>query len=236
MNCYICKGNLEHFGTIPFGKNRENLPIVDTTPIKYYRCCSCGFICSPEMLSWSTEELSRRVYNEDYSKIDTGYSGIRATSWANSLDRVFPKVCHPRMVHLDYGSGDGDLSKLLVEKKWNSTSYDPFSSPNKPIIKFNFITAVEVIEHTTNIFDTLEDIKKYLVKDGVIMFSTLLVPKIVNIDWWYICARAGHIGLHTEKSLKLACKKVGLIYSRETIDLHLARRKGANFGKEMGMI
>lgn len=235
MNCYICKGTLEHFGAIPFGRNNENMPITDSTPIKYYRCCSCGFLCSPEMLKWSPEQFSQRVYNEDYNKVDAGYSGERAASWAPFLCRLIPKESTSKIVHLDYGSGEGVLSKLLVEKKWNSNFYDPFSSPTKPTIKYNLITAIEVIEHTTNIFDTLEDIKKYLLKDGMFLFSTSLIPKDVNLSWWYLSARAGHIGMHTAKSLKIACKKVGLVYTTYTSNIHTAKRKGCSFDSEMGL-
>lgn len=210
MKCYICGGNLVSIGSIPFDKNEGILPCLDKTPMEYHKCQSCNFICSLEMLAWTKEQFSDKVYNKEYTKVDTGYGGARASNNILLIDELFRGTT---CTHLDYGSGEGHFSNMLREKGWDSSYYDPYSSPQKPNRKFKLITAIEVFEHSTNIFKTLEDIKSLLDRNGVILFTTRLADVKTTISWWYICARSGHIGIHSEKSLKIVAKKNNLFFS-----------------------
>lgn len=217
MKCYICNGELNLLGSIPFDKNEGILPCVDTTPIEYHKCSKCNFICSLELLQWSAEKFKEKVYNEDYSKVDTGYGGVRA---ANNVELI-RQICRNRVSHLDYGSGEGHLSDLLVKEGWDSTYYDPYTHPNRPKGKFKLITAIEVFEHSTNIFDTVKDIKSFLDRDGVILFTTRLADETTPIDWWYICARSGHIGILSQESLKIVAQRNNLFVSSADELVHI---------------
>jgi hypothetical protein len=131
--------------------------------------------------------------------------------------------------HLDYGSGAGVMSGILRDSGWNSIAYDPYSSPVRPAGKFNFITAIEVVEHSANIIATIEDMKSFLTNDGVIMFSTLLADKDTKLDWWYIGARNGHIGILSDASLKIIGKRTGMFFSSMRPNLHLLQSNRSNY-------
>jgi 2-polyprenyl-3-methyl-5-hydroxy-6-metoxy-1,4-benzoquinol methylase len=104
----------------------------------------------------------------------------------------------------------------MKEAGWNTSAYDPYSNPIRPKGLYNFITAIEVFEHSTDIAETIKDIKSFLTKDGVILFTTLLAEKNTDIDWWYILPRNGHISILSKESMKILAIKNGMFF--ETIN------------------
>lgn len=105
-----------------------------------------------------------------------------------------PAAC-ARPKHLDYGGGNGTLSRLLREAGWNSSTYDPFVDKGLGVDslgKFDLITAFEVFEHVPDVPALMANFT--LVSDGHIE------PK-KRLDWWYASPRNGHIALFSKKSL-----------------------------------
>jgi 2-polyprenyl-6-hydroxyphenyl methylase/3-demethylubiquinone-9 3-methyltransferase len=181
------------------------------------------------MLTWTPEDLGTKVYNEDYVKFDPDYTEIRPKNYA-VMFRGFPAISPLGIKHLDYGSGSGVMARELRKYRWNSTCYDPYSSNVKPTTKFNFITAIEVFEHSLNIDNTIEDIKGLLEIDkGVVCFSTQLADYNTSIDWWYIGARNGHISILSEKSLKIIAARHGMFFSSINPNIHLLQSKRSNY-------
>lgn len=234
MNCMICLGKLKLLGSVDFDRNNAGIPVVNTSKIEYYKCTSCDFLCAPEMLAWSAEKLGKEVYNEDYIKYDPDYLDTRPKNFAKLLIDSIRSNFVQKIKHLDYGSGLGILSQELVKNKWNSTSYDPYSSPVKPSGKFNFITAFEVFEHSSDIYSTIKDIKSMLENNGVVLFSTLLADSNTDIDWWYIGARNGHIGIQSEKSMKIAATRTNIFFSSLNQHLHILQRQRSNIKEVLG--
>lgn len=222
MNCTVCGGILKLLGTVPFDRNNQEVAIVDDTPMEYYRCESCDFLCCPEMLSWTPQDLGNRVYNKDYVIYDPDYLGPRPKNYAQFLKNNVNKAKLKSIKHLDYGSGEGILTQELSKSRWNSSFYDPYSSPVKPAGVYNFITAIEVFEHALNIDETIKDIKSMLdSRNGVILFSTLFADKNTDIDWWYIGARNGHISILSEKSMKILAIRNNLFFSSIGTGMHV---------------
>lgn len=235
MICSICEGALGSMGHVPFDRNDFGVPLVDTTPMEYFRCSKCLFICCPEMLSWTAAELGTKVYNEDYIKFDPSYLDERPRAWGQVLLDSVPAQHLKNIIHLDYGSGQGTMVSLLKPFKWNSTCYDPYSSPVKPAGIFNLITAVEVFEHALNIDETLLDIKSMLSRTGVILFTTLLSTGKEDIDWWYIAPRNGHISILSVESLKVLAKKHGLFFDSIDTNLHVLQSARSNIKNILGL-
>ena len=230
MNCSICSGTkLTSLGTVPFDRNNADIPIKDYTPMEYLRCNDCNFIWCPEMLTWTPNDLGNKVYNEDYVKYDPDYIEVRPKNYAKIFEG-FPAISPVGIKHLDYGSGSGVMSRELQRKRWDSTCYDPYSSNIKPTTKFNFITAIEVFEHSLNIHDTVSDIKNLLnIPTGVICFSTQFADSNTTIDWWYIGARNGHISILSEASMKIIATKHNLFFSSISQGMHLLQSKRSNY-------
>ncbi|MDC1383488.1 class I SAM-dependent methyltransferase [Candidatus Puniceispirillum sp.] len=165
------------------------------------------------MCKWTEKEFSEQVYNEEYLSVDPDYVVKRPVNSFNLLEKLFPINTHS-INHLDYGGGNGYLSKLLREHGWKSKSFDPFLDNKmsiKKLGKFNLITAFEVFEHVPNTDLLLKNLSKLMHLDSVIIFSTLVSDGHIKLngrlDWWYASPRNGHISLYSKASLtKLASK------------------------------
>lgn len=229
MKCSICEGNTVSLGTIPFDRNNANIEVINTTPMEYVRCTTCNFISCPEMLRWTAADLGAKVYNDNYVKYDPDYLDLRPKNYAKAFLQ-FPTYCTKGIKHLDYGSGAGIMVEELRKYRWDSSCYDPYSSTTRPPGKFNFITAIEVFEHSLNIMDTISDIKKSLdVEKGVVCFSTQLANQNTDISWWYIGARNGHISILSKESMKIVATRHNLFFSSINEGLHLLQSKRSNF-------
>lgn len=228
MKCKICNGELKLLGCLPFDNNSREIPILDNTPMAYYQCKECLAVSCPEMLKWSTKKLGEVVYNNEYIKYDPDYLDNRPKNYAKFLKALFKNFTFK---HLDYGSGSGKMCEILTEYGWDSKGYDPFSNMVEPTGKFKLVTAIEVVEHTLDLDNTLKDIKKYLHSDGIFLFSTRLADKNTDIFWWYLGARQGHINIQSEKSLKIIAKRNGLEFLSINENVHLMQRKKDNIYK-----
>ena len=230
MKCSICNSiNIRSLGTVPFDRNNANIPIINDTPMEYVQCTDCDFTFCPEMLTWTPEDLGNKVYNDEYVKYDPDYIELRPKNYA-ALFRGFPAISPAGIKHLDYGSGSGIMAAELRKHRWNSSCYDPYTSDSRPAGTFNFITAIEVFEHSLNINNTVADIKKSLdVEKGVVCFSTQLANSTTDISWWYIGARNGHISILSEKSLKIIATNHGMFFSSINPNIHLLQSKRSNY-------
>jgi hypothetical protein len=183
--------------------------------VGYNQCNDCGHIFAPCFFNWSPNDYADHIYNDEYIVVDPEYISIRPTNMAEGLNNTFgPVVSH--IDHLDYGGGDGLMSKLLRNKGWKSDSYDPYgqNSHELPSKKYNFITAFEVLEHTPQPIETIKTICSMLTDDGVLMLTTGLTDREVDdyrkLSWWYIAPKNGHIGIFSSKSISILSQKLGL--------------------------
>jgi SAM-dependent methyltransferase len=213
--CPICAGDSFFLDVVDFNKsceeNRDYYLPLSGIPIYYSLCTDCGFCFTPEIYQWTVQEFATKIYNSDYIKVDPDYVESRPRSNAEFLIGLLAdKALNIR--HLDYGGGDGLLSRLLSEAGWSSASYDPFVNTDLSLDKlgkFDLITAFEVFEHVPNVRQLLKDLSSLLVDDGVVLFSTLLsdgnIEAQKRITWWYASPRNGHISLFSQKSLQTIC-------------------------------
>lgn len=219
-NCPICNSEAHLYGELDFSKNCEERrgTIIPYTGLMvgYNRCQNCGHIFAPCFFDWLPYDYTDHIYNDDYIIADPEYVSIRPNGMADGLQNSFDSVV-PFINHLDYGGGDGLMSKLLQNKGWKSESYDPYgqSSQELPTKKYNFITAFEVLEHTAYPLETIETICSLLDEDGgILMLTTGLTDYEVDdnrkLSWWYIAPRNGHIGIFSSKSISLLAQKLGL--------------------------
>ncbi len=231
--CIVCEGTLSSLGSVPFDRNNAEVPIVNNTPVEYFRCTNCGAILAPELLTWTPEILGSKIYNADYVKYDPDYLYNRPYNYSNFFMGLVPYTKYGKFKHLDYGSGMGVMSSILRSKLWNSTSYDPYSegSTTKPSGYFDLITAIEVVEHSLNVEETFKDMLKYLKPGGIIIFSTQLAKPEYTIDWWYIGARNGHINIQSEKSLKLIAKNCGMYFTSLSDNIHIFQKSRSDYKK-----
>ncbi|APV52292.1 hypothetical protein BWI17_04755 [Betaproteobacteria bacterium GR16-43] len=185
-------------------------------PVAYFRCGDCGFTFAPELCAWTLEEFEARIYNADYALVDPDYLDLRPRANAASLVPMLGE--RGRAIrHLDFGGGNGLLSRLLREAGWQSTSYDPFVDRDVSLAtlgRFDLITAFEVFEHVPDVQQLMASVASLLAPDGVVLFSTMASDGHLHagqrIDWWYAAPRNGHISLYSRKSLDILAEQQGL--------------------------
>lgn len=199
MTCPICSGESAHSVDIPFDQSCETEG-KGKDLVAYYTCQKCGFSWAPDLCNKPPEWFAEHIYNADYHLYDPEYNGARAERQAKNIIYAY-SFARKQIRHLDYGSGDGQLTKRLLAAGFDSTAYDPFVHSEKPEGVFNLVTSFEVLEHTTNPQQTMNDLASYLAPVGMIVASTMLSDGNDLGKWWYAAPRNGHISLYSGQSL-----------------------------------
>ncbi|MDX1922663.1 MAG: class I SAM-dependent methyltransferase [Alphaproteobacteria bacterium] len=219
-NCPVCKAQAKALDVVDFNKNCEEktgvfLPLSGKT-VYYYHCPNCAFTFAPELMAWSKEEFEKNIYNEEYGIVDPDYLEARPANNAKAIYDTFGQY-YQGARHLDYGGGNGLMSKIMREKGWNSTSYDPFVNTDvnpADLGKFDFITAFEIFEHVSDVNHLIKSLTQLMHPQSVVLFSTLISDTDIKpnqrLNWWYASPRNGHISLFSKKSLALLASSVNL--------------------------
>lgn len=242
ITCIACKSFCSLYDVIDLNKVAgETLAYFNGpsgTAVYYAYCDNCGHCFAPELCNWSQEEFAAKIYNESYPEIDPECVDVRPRQSHAKLVRYFGEGDHLPFSHLDYGGGNGLLSKLLCQSGWNSISYDPFldSSPQKSG-KFDLITAFEVFEHAPSIDNLISEIKELLTPNGVIYFSTAISDGNINpkerLKWWYAAPRNGHISLFSSKSLAVTAQKSNFNIASDGYSCHAFFTKLPDWAKKL---
>ena len=211
--CKICSAESHFFDVVDFNRFCSFPPEQNgfghafglaNIAVPYVRCPYCGFLFTSFFDDWSHEDFKKYIYNDEYIKVDPDYVSFRALGWAEAFSGLLQNAKDLRI--LDYGSGTGGF-----EKNMNVSSYDPFSSTTRPAGRFDIITCIEVVEHTTDPSGTLDDILTFLNPGGIIILSQLMQPeniKMIRGHWWYLGPRNGHVSTYTTLALaQLAAQK-----------------------------
>jgi SAM-dependent methyltransferase len=222
IKCPICNDFCKPLDVVDFNKSCEEqrgiyLPL-SGIPIYYYFCDTCKFCFAPEFHHWSLADFEEKIYNDNYATVDPDYLSLRPTNNAEVLVELFGSQ-KDQIMHLDYGGGNGLLSKLLRGEGWNSASYDPFVDHGMNLNglgKFNLITAFEVFEHVPDVKSLMKNLSSLMDENGIVLFTTLLSNnKIISkkrITWWYASPRNGHISIFSNASLRHLAKQAGLSF------------------------
>lgn len=112
---------------------------------------------------------------------------------------------------LDFGCGNGMLIEDLGKEGFNCDGYDAYNSkysrlPDKN--KYHIITAIEVIEHTSEPYVEIDVMYRSLKENGVLMVETSFIDVAAqeNIeleDFFYVSPKAGHSTIFSHHGLDL---------------------------------
>ncbi len=230
LTCSICKGPSFLLDAVDFNKSCEeprgfHLP-PSGIPVSYFLCERCGFCFAPEFSRWTAQDFANMIYNSGYAQVDPDYVEARPRENAKNLIALLG-ARGKEIRHLDYGGGEGLLSKLLRAAGWQSTSYDPFVDGDKHVEElgqFDLITCYEVFEHVPEVRTFLRRLSSLLARDGIGLFTTLLSDGNIRrgepLKWWYASPRNGHISLFSRKSLQLLCNQEGYRFGSFSAGFH----------------
>lgn len=225
--CSVCGNGCVPLDTLDFNRccdeRRSAALAASELTVEYWFCEHCGFCFAPMFSAWRDEDFARHIYNADYPLVDPDYLCARPLANAQLLNEQFGNF-KGMIRHLDYGGGNGALSRKLNEDGWNSCSYDPFGAGDAPQGRYNLITVFEVFEHVSQIVELVETLGVWLDDPGMIFFSTLTSDQDVapgkKLDWWYAAPRNGHISLFSTRSLELLGFSAGLQCCSFSQNLH----------------
>jgi hypothetical protein len=197
---------------------------------RFHRCDACGFLQLFEH-PWLEE-----AYADGRESLDTGLLSrniSNAARVAGLLDLI-PTARNPS--YLDFGGGYGILVRLMRDKGYDFSLYDPFGKglfvPGlcEPVVerktgggdaRYGLITAFEVMEHVP---DPMATFSLLFSQGRNILFSTELQPTGGQelSDWWYLSPETGqHLSFFTKGSLSHIASCIGARYVSDGKGLHL---------------
>jgi hypothetical protein len=210
--CPVCAAEAPLHDVVDFNRSCEEhrgkfLPLTGEA-VYYCLCRNCGYLFAPMFQDWTREQFLERIYNDDYVAVDPDYLEARPQQNRQVLNEMLGAQ-KGRFTHLDFGGGDGHLSRLLREDGWDSASWDPFFEPGSSLDgrRFDFITAFEVFEHAPDPHLMMRQIASAAHEGTFIFYSTFVHDRAVRanerISWWYVGPRNGHVGVFSRYSLSL---------------------------------
>ncbi len=243
--CPVCGGQARILGDVDFNKSCEDrnsmrLPKTDTL-VRYFLCAGCGFCFAPEFLQWSDDRFKKVIYNGDYVLVDPDYLGVRPQWNADFIEQHFGSV-RARVTHLDYGGGNGLLSRLLCARGWRSISFDDFVEGRpqlKQLSTYDLVTTFEVFEHVADPQRLMGALSKVTHPESLIVFTTVLSDGFIapgtGLNWWYLAPRNGHVSLYSKKSLALLLRQHGYEYYPLDDVTHVACRRMPPWSRELSI-
>jgi Methyltransferase domain len=218
MPCKICASKVELF---------SRACLLGKYDVEYYRCSSCGFICTEEPY-WLEE-----AYFEAIKRSDVGHIQ-RNMRLAKITKAVIMSFFNGNSRFLDYGSGYGLLARIMRDSGFDFNCFDKHCvnlfTPDfvaNPVGKdeYELVTAFEVFEH---LVDPIQEISEMLSFSSSILFTTELLPTNTPKpkDWSYYGLEHGqHISFFTLKSLEVIADKFSLNLSSDGKKRHLLTPK-----------
>lgn len=209
LTCKICGSPLSHaFKTLVLGKHEAT----------YNFCEACGFLCAQEP-HWLEE-----AYSSAIASTDTGLVS-RNVAIANKLAVVLYFLFGDRGAgrYVDVAGGYGMLTRLMRDYGFDFYWTDKYCQ-NLMARGFDYfpemgdcraVTAFEVLEHTEDPINFVEEALKYGQTDTLIFTTDLYEGKPLSPDqWWYYSFETGqHIAFFQRRTLQVLANKVGLNFS-----------------------
>jgi len=219
--CPVCSAEAPLHDVVDFNRSCEEdrgrfLPL-SGEPVYYCLCPACGYLFAPMFGGWTREQFLERIYNDGYAAVDPDYRELRPAQNAALLEQMFG-AHKGRFSHLDFGGGDGRLSRLLRENGWDSASWDPFFDPGSTLggRRFDLITAFEVFEHAPDPHAMMRQLASAAADNAFVVFSTLAHDQHVRanqrISLWYVAPRNGHVGVFSRYALSRLGERHGFRY------------------------
>ena len=239
--CKCCESQATLWGVTDFNRScedRRQAPRpLSGIPIYYYHCPGCGLVFTTAFDHFSREDFSTYIYNSEYVDVDPDFLTERPAATARACTEFFAGSRNISI--LDYGGGNGSMADHLRANGFTDvTTYDPFvpAHATRPERQFDLITAFEVMEHTNRPAQTRDDMIALLNPEGLLMFSTLLIPDEIapeDIGWWYIAPRNGHVTLYSKPSLKKLLATRGFSMASKNGHLHIAWKAIPGFARHL---
>jgi len=194
MNCKICENK---------AKNIFQHHILNKFWVNYFHCELCDFIQTEE--PYWLEEAYMGIEDQDFGRNEI----VR-----NKLNIILPRFFDIKGKFLDFAGGIGMLTKMMREKGFDFYWSDKYCRnifakgfEHKGGVKYEALTTIECFEHFVNPIESIQEL--FSLSDSII-FTTLLLPKKMDKNWWYFVPEQGqHISFYSVKTLEKIATQFG---------------------------
>lgn len=173
----------------------------------YFQCTNCECICLNTRNFPSNTEEKERYLEHNNNVEDKGYQ-----KFVQPIVTSVLKNFNKQHVGLDFGSGSGPvISKLLLDKNYNITLYDPFFANNQNALtkKYDYIVCCEVIEHFHQPLEEFQLLKSLLKPNGKLLCMTNLFTEEIDFKKWYYKNDITHVIFYHKNTFKWIQKNIG---------------------------
>jgi hypothetical protein len=214
VDCPICRALANSAFSVCI-RNERNVPLFQCTRCSFY------FFAEPDWLAQS--------FSEELNELDLG-SVARSHFVADFVTAVFP-LRKSGYTALDWGGGDGLLTRLLRERGINCVWQDPFVKPRfvgaaiyEPSSRVDVTVVSEVFLHLTNPVSVL---RLLLSQSELVIMTAVVPPKDMTAQWWYLMPETGqHVSFYPLPALEaLATQTSSRLYSDGRFFHVFSRRK-----------
>jgi SAM-dependent methyltransferase len=227
--CRICAGPTSGFGTVYGRFSRHNY--------RLGRCPACGYVFVADPWLDMSEVYDERYYAGDGADPSVDYqyelsnpgSTVRRYEWEGIAAVVASLVDQFRspVRWLDYGCGNGGLVRFLQERGLaDALGFEEGSiaaqakSMGIPLLNrseldvreqsFDVVTAIEVLEHTSDPMAELCRMRRLLRPGGLLFLTTGNArPYINRISGWSYVVPEVHISFFEPRTLEIAMTRAG---------------------------
>lgn len=223
MNCRICEERTD------FSFKEKVLNKYD---VSYYYCAGCGAL-QTEPPYWLDE-----AYDDAIIDADTGLIR-RNLYFSEMLSCILFKLFGTKGSYADVAGGYGMMTRLMRDRGFDYRWSDPycenilargFEAEFSEGKKYDAVSAFEVLEHTVNPIQFLEDTFEKTNAD-LIVFSTELFRAPAPKDWFYFAFEGGqHVVFFQKRTLSAMASRMNLrFYSNGTFHIFSKKRVSGLF-------
>jgi len=213
MNCIICNAPMRPF----FSKTFDRFGL---GKVEYETCGTCGFSASRTHYELTPEQWERLNldFHLEHNK--------RPEDPHNRRQRYFQQAIMLQLMErkgffgpgpfLDWGSGEGDVSRLASKFfDVNVLNFDLYITPTDRSVQqselkkrgYSLVMSNAVFEHVTS-RETLNEIESLVAPDGCLAVHTLIPETVPNDpEWMYLLPV--HCSFHTNSSMGVLMQQWG---------------------------
>jgi hypothetical protein len=213
VRCMVCETTAEPY----FTKDFEGA--FGLRKCEYWRCSACGFAYSKTHFEMDGRQWSE--LNKEYHATYQGTDGndddpnwqARLVSQQTVIAQLHAAGALPTdRPWLDWGAGDGSLSKLLSTKGIKLRNYDKFMAREDYCTDgdlrsgaFDFVITTSVFEHVMDV-RILDQISDLVSSTGVLGLHTMVREDIPRDPSWFYLLPV-HVSFFTNRSMEILFQK-----------------------------
>jgi hypothetical protein len=186
-------------------------------------CSTCGFIFVPDP-HWLAGSFGSQLNRLDVGSVD------RTMLVSQFLRGLLGPSPHRRNWKvLDFGGGDGLLTRLLRDAGVDCRWEDPYCEPTyavgpdpDDVDRFDMVVMSEVALHLTDPLSTFVDL---IGRSDRVLFTATVPPHPIPTDWWYLMPSTGqHVAFYPTSAIATLAERLGASWCSDGRFFHLISR------------